>query len=89
MLKVLASELETLERQYPGISRTVRYFEEMVLPPCPRCGSTDTAKVTVGLVGRSINLAAATTKMKLLANGPTPGNCFCNACKEFFTAWVH
>ena len=50
---------------------------------CARCGSTKTAGVHCGIVGRTINLAAATTKFKLIANGPRPGQYFCNACNEF------
>jgi len=55
-----------------------------VLPQCPRCGSKDTADVQCGIIGRTINIAAATTRFKLIPNGPAPGKYFCNACDEFF-----
>jgi len=84
MLKINKETLDHIEKQYPGIGETILYFEKATLPACSRCGSGDTAEAGVGLVGRSINVAAATTKFKLIANGPKPGKYFCNACNEFF-----
>ena len=84
MLKIANKELDRLEKQYRGIARQIRQFENAVLPQCPRCGSKDTADVQCGIIGRTINIAAATTKFKLIPNGPAPGKYFCNACNEFF-----
>jgi hypothetical protein len=74
----------SLENRYPGITESILRFERAELPACPRCGSQDTANVQVGLIGRTIDIAAATTKFKLIPNGPKPGAYFCNACGEFF-----
>ncbi len=84
MLKINKQTLDHIERQYPGNRETILYFEEAKLPACLRCRSEDTADVQCGIIGRTINIAAATTKFKLIANGPKPGRYFCNACKEFF-----
>ena len=84
MLKIANKELVRLEKQYPGIANQIQQFENAVLPQCPRCGSKDTADVQCGIIGRTINIAAATTRFKLIPNGPAPGKYFCNACDEFF-----
>lgn len=84
MLKINKETLDHIEKQYPGIGKTKLYFETATLPVCSRCGSEDTAEVGGGLVGRSINIAAATTKFKLVPNSPKPGKYFCNTCNEFF-----
>ncbi len=84
MLRFTEEHLEEIERQYPGLRETVHHCEEAALPSCAHCGSADTAAVGIGIVGYSIHLAAATTKYKLLANGPAPGAYFCNACERFF-----
>jgi hypothetical protein len=83
-LKVDKKELDRLEEEYPGIGETIRHFEEATLPVCSRCRSEDTASVQCGVVGRTIKIACATTKFRLIANGPAPGKYFCNRCKEFF-----
>lgn len=83
-LKVDTETLERLERQYPGIGESIRARESTPLPPCTRCGSTDTAEVGCGIVGRSVAFATATTRFTLLANGPRPGAYYCNSCGEFF-----
>ena len=57
--------------------------EDACLPACPKCVSADTAAVQVGVVGRTISIVAATTKVKLVPNKRF-GRCFCNECKEFF-----
>jgi hypothetical protein len=54
------------------------------LPCCPRCGSKHTARVTTGVIGRTIQLAAATNKVKVIPNGQ-PGDLFCWSCGSFFT----
>ena len=79
MLKVSKSELSKLEKQYPGIGETIAHYESQVLPACMHCGSSDTAVTSCGLVGFSIAVAAATTKVKLFPNGQG-GRVFCNAC---------
>jgi hypothetical protein len=51
----------------------------------PIVGTSDnTASVQVGVIGRTITMAAATSKFKLVANGPKPGTYFCQACRGFF-----
>jgi hypothetical protein len=89
MLKVDAKMLATMERQHPGIREAIRALEQQVLPACARCRSANTAKVHCGVVGRTIYLAAATTKFKLIPNAPKPGAYFCNDCGEFFGWDVH
>ncbi len=87
MLKIAEHTLHELEATYPGILESILWFEGAALPACPRCSSSDTADVQVGIIGRTINIAAATTKFKLIANGPKPGY-FCNACDEFFNITI-
>lgn len=85
MMKISPSEVEELERIYPGIATSIQRFEGAELPACTHCGSTDTADVQVGIIGRTICLASSTTKFKLIPNGPKPGKYFCNTCRKFFT----
>jgi hypothetical protein len=61
-----------------------RRFMQMEVPPCTRCGTSNTASVQVGVVGITIRLAATCSKFKLIANGPKPGDWFCNSCNRFF-----
>ena len=84
MLTVDNATLNRLDKRYPGIRKTILAFEKAALPACARCGSRDTADVGCGVIGRTIDIAAATTKFKLLPNGPAPGRYFCNTCQEFF-----
>ena len=84
MLRVGPAELEIMEQNYPGIKDQIISREELELPSCANCGSANTASVSVGLVGRSMSIAAATTRMKLISNGPSPGRYFCNDCNEFW-----
>ena len=84
MLKVDDTTLEEMESQHPGIRQTIMRFEYAALPPCPNCRSENTADVQVGIIGRTIYLATATTKFKLIANGPKPGAYFCHQCQRFF-----
>ena len=84
MLKADRKTLDQMERQYPGIVETILAFEQANLPACPHCRSEDTADVQCGVIGRTIHIAASTTKLKLVANGPKPGTHFCNACNKFF-----
>jgi len=83
MLKVDQEWIARAEAQYPGLRKTIYSWDAMDLPPCPLCGSANTAKVSAGLVGRSLHLAAATTKIRLLANG-YPADCYCNQCGRYF-----
>lgn len=83
MLKVDETWLSRVEKVYPGIRESIRHFEELNLPSCPACASKDTAAVSAGIVGRSIHVAAATTKIRLLPN-VVPGDYFCNTCREYF-----
>jgi hypothetical protein len=84
MLNITPDQLRELEKVYPGITRSIDHFESMQLPRCTHCGSPNTAYVMVGIVGRSINIATATSKAALIANGPKPGTHRCNACKKYF-----
>jgi hypothetical protein len=83
MLKMGKQQLRDMERRYPGIGKTVDYYEGLNLPPCPACGSAHTAAVSAGIVGRSVHVSAATTKIRLLPNG-IPEDYYCNACKAYF-----
>ncbi len=80
------SDLEEMEKQHPGIIDQIMRFENADLPSCPHCGSEDTANVQVGIIGRTIYIKAATTKVSLIPNGPKPGRYFCNHCRKYFDA---
>jgi hypothetical protein len=87
MLKISKMELlwwDISEWRWGGFILSVLHFEMAKLPPCAHCGSENTADVQVGVVQYTMNLAAATSKFKLIPNGPKPGKYFCNACKKFF-----
>lgn len=84
MLTMDKEQLDLMDKRYPGIRKTILCFEQARLPKCPRCGSKNTARVQCGIIGRTINIASATTKFKLMPNPPTPGRYFCNVCNEFF-----
>ena len=84
MLKVSKERLDEMETQHKGVVKTIMRFENADLPPCPHCQSANTADVQVGLVGRTMAIAGATTKFHLLANGPKPGRYYCNDCKQYF-----
>jgi hypothetical protein len=83
MLKVSQEDLDRLESQYSGIVKQIHQFENASLPSCPKCGAIDTADVQVDVIGRTTNIAAATTKFKLLPND-RPSKYFCNVCEEYF-----
>lgn len=84
MLKASREVIDSMETQYPGISKTIQYFENLDIPPCPKCGSEDTAIVQVGIIGRTIYIASVTTKFALRPNGPVPGKYYCNSCSKYF-----
>lgn len=78
-------EAARLEEQYPGITEQLNQFKEAKLPSCPHCKSVETASVQVGIVGRTMTLAALTKKIKLVPNmGNDKGKFFCNTCKKYF-----
>ena len=83
-LKVDKETLDRMEVLYPAIVQSIQYFENAALPTCIYCGSEDTADVQVGIIGRTIHIASATTKFELIPNGPKPGAFWCNACEKFF-----
>ena len=60
-------------------------FMRREVPPCTLCSSLNTASVQVGVIGLTIRLAATCRTFKLIANGPKPGNWFCNSCHQFFS----
>ena len=85
MLKVDENTLAEMERQHTGLVKTIMQFENAELPACPHCGSDNTAEVQVGIIGRTLYLASATTKAKLVPNVVNKlGKYFCNACHQFF-----
>ena len=84
MIRKTEDEMTQLESQYPGITEQIWRFEHMDLPPCPVCGSADTASVQVGVMGRTINIGAAATKIHLMLNANGKGIYFCNVCGKQF-----
>lgn len=75
----------SLEERYPGITEQIERFENAVLPPCPHCGSEDTASVQVGIIGRTMNIAAFTKKFSLVPNmSDKKGEYRCRKCGKFF-----
>jgi hypothetical protein len=76
--------LAKLERDYPGITRSIRHFEDAELPLCKHCESHDTANVQIGIIGRTIAIAGMTRKFFLISNGPAPGKYFCRKCRQYF-----
>ena len=84
MIRKTEQEIKELESQYPGITEQIWRFEQADLPACPVCGSADTASVQVGVIGRTIYIASATTKFHLMPNGNGKGIYFCNVCRQQF-----
>ena len=85
MLKVDQETLDEMEQQHHGIIKTIMFFENAELPVCSHCGSSNTADVQVGIIGRTIYIASATSKFKLVPNVPDKkGKYFCNECGKFF-----
>jgi len=83
-LKIDAPTLAKMEQQFSRYRRIKKFYEEMALPQCHRCSSEDTAIVGTGLVGRSIYVAAATNKLKLIPNDLRQGKYFCHSCEGYF-----
>ena len=88
-LKIDEEALAQMVKQHPRIVESIRIREETVLPQCHHCRSDDTARVGAGLNARNIYLAAATTRFRLIPNGPKPGEYFCNSCGKFFGSSQH
>ncbi len=83
MLKVDQGWLDRAEKLYPGIRGSIDYYERLDLPPCPACGSDNTAAVSAGVIGRSIHVLCATTKIRLLPS-MVPHDYYCRACELYF-----
>ena len=84
MLRFNERRLQETEALYPGILEQIMRFENATLPECPHCDSENTADVQIGIIGRTTQIAAATTKFTLIPNGPRPGRYYCQNCKQFF-----
>lgn len=84
MIKKTKDEIRQMEKNYPGITESIWGFEFAVLPPCPHCGSEDTAQIQCGIIGRTIHIASATSRIKLLFNYDGKGQFHCNTCAERF-----
>jgi hypothetical protein len=79
------TESNSIEERYPGITEQLNHFKQIKLPSCSHCGSTDTASVQVGIIGRTILLAGLTKKFKLVPNAKDRlGKYYCNTCGKFF-----
>ena len=83
MLKIPRQYIVGKEKDYPGIIKQLDEIEKRSLPNCFLCGSDDTAVVSVGVIGRTILLAGASTKFHLRPNGK-PGEFYCNTCQKYF-----
>ena len=84
MIKITEHEIRKMEEQRPGITEQIWDFENMDLPACPVCGSTDTASVQAGVIGRTMNINLATTKIHSMLNWNGKGIYFCNVCRQQF-----
>jgi hypothetical protein len=84
MLKIGQAILYRMEYQYEGIIEQIYTYEQAKIPTCLICGSSDTARVIPGVIGRTISIAAATSKVKLLLNQSDSEIYFCNQCGSFF-----
>lgn len=83
MILVSRDTIDRMETQYPGITVQIYFYEKNQLPVCPECRRRDTAKVHVGYVGRSLNIARATSRFHLRANRKVE-NYYCNRCQVYF-----
>lgn len=84
-MKIVSPEtMAQMESQHMGITVQIEFYEMMVLPTCPNCGSKETATVNVGITGRTSSLAAATSKFHLRGNGRS-GDYYCNICQGYFS----
>lgn len=83
MLKKPLNYYDEYEKDYPGFQEMVIRYELEKFPACPHCGSSHTAKVSPGIVSRSIHLMSATTKFRI--HPKPPGKFYCNDCEQYFT----
>jgi len=83
MINMNEDWIRQAEAAYPGFRKTLMHYEGKVLPACAACRSSNTATVTSGIIGRTVALAAASSKVKLVPNGKA-GHFFCNDCEQFF-----
>ena len=83
MKKLSSDEINTMNLLYPGLANQVEQYECMVIPSCPLCSSSNTAKVVVEITGRTMSLTRATTKIHLIPNSPR-GQRYCYECKSYF-----
>src|SRR5688572_22555207 len=80
-----AHEAKNVEEDYPDITEQIRRFAAAELPSCPHCGSSNTASVQVGMVGRALTIAESTPKVKLVPSAKEKlGIYFCNECGKYF-----
>jgi len=86
MLKISEENLSKLDCDYPGVRDYLVKLEAKAMPECVHCDCEDTAEVNVGVIGRTIAMAQASSRFKLIPNGPKPGEYFCNGCRSFFDA---
>lgn len=84
MIKVSQSTILQMEALYPGITEQINHFESEALSDCPHCTSRDTARVQVGVIGRTIHLSTATSKFHLIPNRNGELEFFCNHCRRYF-----
>jgi len=84
MIKVTQDTIDNMERNYPGITEQIQHFEALELPACPVCGSSDTASVQVGIIGRTMSLNIATSKIHSILNSNNKGIHYCNVCRKQF-----
>ena len=76
-----APETRTRQQIYEEIYAR---FMQMEVPPCPQCGTSNTALVQGGIIWITIRLASTCSKFKLIPNAQKPGDWFCNTCQKFF-----
>jgi protein-arginine kinase activator protein McsA len=84
VIRLTKKQIEEIEQYYEGITEQIEDFEKEEIPPCPKCGSTNTALVQIGFVGRLNAIAAATSKVTIVMNGPKPGKYMCRACRTYY-----
>jgi hypothetical protein len=85
MIKVDDDSLKNMEEQYRGIKKQIFDYDKEKLPACRFCKSSDTAQVQFGIIGRTMNIAAATTKFKLAVKSKKTKRYYCNSCSKYFS----
>ena len=84
MIRLTKKQIEGLEQDYKGITEQIEGFDNEESPACPKCGSTHTALVQVGFLGRLNAIAAGTSKVAIVMNPPKPGKYKCRECKTYY-----